>query len=171
MPRLKTVVARGEQTLAHLNDLQLPNVTDGSDLAFLMKVGADQDMEGERLLEGMPGFVIVNPSVVKALCDAKGINNVSLMASTVEEIIAATGLDILIFPHSARVGYKEGRMNDIPIGSEVYSRLRVAGSGAGDVHDDEDARRVQRPQRRPGRGSRPAPQILIHVPPALPAVL
>lgn len=125
LPRLAMVCARGAGTRAHLDSLGLRNVTDVSDLAFSLDEAASLPPEVENLVRPLGGgYLVVMPSaVVRGLFESNGGDYVSAVADLVRGLRAATGLAVVIAPHSYRPGRPEGRMNDGPVCREVASRL------------------------------------------------
>lgn len=126
LPRLTAIVARGDETRRHLDDLGLENVVDGADLAFLMEVGDDAGKRTLDVLEshGVAGeFFVVSPSsVVRALCESKGIDYVSTLVPLIDGLASRVGLRPVVVAHSAIPGKEESRMNDLPVCREIARR-------------------------------------------------
>ena len=136
LPALAMVCARGAATRSHLDTLGLTNVVDVSDLAFSLDEAATLPADVERQLSVIEGdFVTVMPSsVVKGIYEKNGSNYVDAVERLIRSLKDATGLGVVIVPHSYRLGHSEGRMNDGPVCRAVASRfvndLRVVGIDA-----------------------------------------
>lgn len=131
LPRLHTVVARGEGTYQHLVDFGLDNVVEGADLAFLMKVSEAHESTADQLLLGLDEqeyFVVSASSVVEELCRAKGIDYAGLIAEVIQRLTSTTGLHAVLIAHSARLGRAAGRMNDLPVTREIAQRCSDSAS-------------------------------------------
>lgn len=125
LPRVTTICARGARTRQHLDTLSLRNVVDVADLAFSLEESADLPSFVESQLEPIRhGFIVVMPSaVVRGIVESTGANYVEAVAELIRRIRAATGLGVVVAPHSYRVGHGEGRMNDGPVCREVGNLL------------------------------------------------
>lgn len=126
LPRLTSIVSRGSGTYEHLTSLGLKNVVPGADLAFVMEVEKDDEETARALvagLEGEPYFTVSPSSVVESLCSQQDIDYVGLMADLVRSLVEETGLVAVLVAHSARPGQPKGRMNDLPVVSEVRARI------------------------------------------------
>jgi polysaccharide pyruvyl transferase WcaK-like protein len=122
LPRLATVVARGEQTQNHLAEFGLTNVRRGADVAFAMRVSdqARGDAASELAQEGVDGpFIAISPSaVVERYCATESIDYVELMAGLASRIVDG-GRQVVVLAHSARPGRKRSRMNDLPLCHDI----------------------------------------------------
>lgn len=129
LPALAMVCARGSATREHLEGLKLTNVVDVADLAFSLDEASLLTEEIEHILGTLDGgFVTVMPSsVVKAMYEKSGGNYVDAVEKFIQLLRDATKLNVVIAPHSYRVGHGEGRMNDGPVCREVAMRF---------THDD-----------------------------------
>lgn len=125
LPRLAMVCARGAATRTHLDTLGLTNVVDVSDLAFSLDEAATLPVDIERQLSEIEGdFLTVMPSsVVKGIYEKDGSNYVDAVEKLVQSLRDATGLSVVIVPHSYRIGHGEGRMNDGPVCRAVGDRF------------------------------------------------
>jgi polysaccharide pyruvyl transferase WcaK-like protein len=125
LPRLAAVCARGARTREHLDTLQLSNVTNVSDLAFSLDESENLPDSVRALLAPLhEKFVVVMPSsVVRGLYESTGSDYVSAVAELIRKIRIATGLAVVIAPHSYRVDHPEGRMNDGPVCQQVAAAL------------------------------------------------
>jgi polysaccharide pyruvyl transferase WcaK-like protein len=125
LPRLAAVCARGSRTREHLDTLQLSNVTNVADLAFSLDESENlPDSVIAALAPLQQKFVVVMPSsVVRGLYESTGADYVSAVAELIRKIRSATGLAVVIAPHSYRVGHPEGRMNDGPVCQQVAAAL------------------------------------------------
>ena len=124
LPRLAAVCARGARTRSHLDTLGLDNVTDVADLAFSLDEAASLPVDVANSLAAVGEYVVVMPSaVVRRLHESTGADYVADVERLVRMIRAATGLSVVIAPHSYREGMSEGRMNDGPVCREVVARL------------------------------------------------
>jgi polysaccharide pyruvyl transferase WcaK-like protein len=125
LPRLAAVCARGARTREHLDTLKLTNVTNVADLAFSLDEAGTLPGPVVDSLNAIGGpFIVVMPSsVVRGLYEANGADYVSAVETLIRNIRVATGLGVVIAPHSYRVGHPEGRMNDGPVCQQVAARL------------------------------------------------
>ena len=125
LPGLAMVCARGAATRSHLDTLGLTNVVDVSDLAFSLDEAASLPADVERQLSAIEGdFVTVMPSsVVKGIYEKSGSDYVDAVEKLVRSLREVTGLNVVIVPHSYRVGHGEGRMNDGPVCRAVAERF------------------------------------------------
>ncbi len=127
LPKVVSIVARGPGTAEHLKGLGLSNFTEGSDLAFSMKEGAGSHSAAESLLRnsgvGSPYFVVSPSSVVKALCESRGIDYAQTVAEVTNALMEQLDMPAVVVAHSARPGQPETRMNDLPVCQEVFDRL------------------------------------------------
>lgn len=126
LSNVATVCARGARTREHLDALGIDNVVDVADLAFSLEESVTVPAEVEKLLpDAGEQFLVVMPSaVVKSIHERAGGNYVEAMAEMVGLLRAATGMPVVIAPHSYRSGHKEGRMNDGPVCRDVVARCR-----------------------------------------------
>lgn len=128
LPRLRTVVARGDRTAEHLDSLGLDNVVRAADIAFAMPLTADAVTAARdavaSLTGGEPFVAVVPSSVVRSYCDSRGIDYVREMGALVRAIDQRLGLPVVVVPHSRHPSGREGRMHDLTICREV-----VAASG------------------------------------------
>lgn len=125
LPRLAAVCARGARTREHLDTLRLTNVTNVADLAFSLDESENlPDSVAASLAPLGEKFIVVMPSsVVRGLYESSGADYVSAVATVIREIRSATGMAVVIAPHSYRVGHPEGRMNDGPVCRQVSDVL------------------------------------------------
>lgn len=125
LPRLSKVCARGAATRVHLDTLGLTNVVDVSDLAFSLDEATQLPAAVEsQLSTAGDGFVTVMPSsVVKGIYEKDGGNYVEAVVRLVQSLRHETGLNVVIVPHSYRVGHGEGRMNDGPVCRAVSEKF------------------------------------------------
>lgn len=124
LPRLSAVCARGARTREHLDTLGLVNVTDVADLAFSLEEAASLPSSVRGAVDALGAYLVVMPSaVVRKLHEARGADYVADVERLVRMLRSATGLAIVVAPHSYRPGQPEGRMNDGPVCREVCARL------------------------------------------------
>lgn len=122
LPRLSRVVARGQQTERHLADLGLTNAVPGADFAFLMTVDDKAVARARSFVPDGP-YVVVSPSsVVRSLATRAGVDYVDMVSEVIDRIVEETGSEVVVIAHSARPGHHEGRLNDIPVCTEVVQR-------------------------------------------------
>ncbi|CAB4667935.1 unannotated protein [freshwater metagenome] len=124
LPAVAMVCARGAATRAHLDTLGLKNVVDVSDLAFSLDEATHLPADIERQLSAITGnFVTVMPSsVVKGIYEKSGGDYVEAVMRLVRSLRRETELNVVIVPHSYRIGHGEGRMNDGPVCQEVAQK-------------------------------------------------
>ena len=125
LPRTAAICARGERTRDHLADLGLENVVEVADLAFsLDDSGGLPDGARDALAHVDGGYLVVMPSaVVRGIRESNGADYVDEVATLVRRLRRATGLAVVIAPHSYRAGRPEDRMNDGPVCREVVARI------------------------------------------------
>jgi colanic acid/amylovoran biosynthesis protein len=126
LPRVATVVARGQRTREHLADLGLSNADEAADLAFLLPVH-DPDRDAARAVlraAGVDGpYVTVVPSAVVEGYAAEprprlpGAADPQLRAPR-----RATGRPVVVLAHAARPGAPASRMNDLPLVRAIGER-------------------------------------------------
>lgn len=129
LPRVTTILARGDRTLAHLGSLGLDNVVPAADLAFSLEGDDAATARVDALVAELVGdepFVAVMPSaVVLGYCDAHGIDYVAALAEMIRRITADLARRVLVVPHSIHPSGRDGRMHDVPV-----CRATVAAAGA-----------------------------------------
>lgn len=115
LPKIKLIVARGDITASHLEELKLGNVVQFSDIAFSLKC---LDSEITAIESYLPkniskGVIGISPSqVVYKLCSSLNIDYLGILAEYTKEM-AKQGYSCLIFPHSARTGTLATHNNDL----------------------------------------------------------
>jgi polysaccharide pyruvyl transferase WcaK-like protein len=116
LPRLRLIVARGDTTQKYLEKLKLTNVVRGFDVAFSLKTDAEDMNSVTKFLPSSKGRIIgISPSeVVHKLCQERHIAYLETLKQCVEAWVA-TGVDCVIFPHSARQGSSKTHNNDLPL--------------------------------------------------------
>jgi colanic acid/amylovoran biosynthesis protein len=126
LPRVTTVVARGQRTREHLADLGLSNADEAADLAFLLPVH-DTDRDTARAVlraVGIDGpYVTVVPSaVVEGYAADGGLDYRTLMTRGCERLAVASGRPVVVLAHAARPGAPASRMNDLPLVRAIGER-------------------------------------------------
>jgi colanic acid/amylovoran biosynthesis protein len=138
LPHLAAVIARGDRTREHLDDLGLDNAEEAADLAFCLPVTAADRSEAEAALAraGVAGaYVTVVPSaVVQEYCETIGVDYPGLLASTCRQL-ADEGHRVVVLAHSIRPGAPASRMNDLPLVEDLGRRLAATDAVA--VVDDD----------------------------------
>ena len=128
LPRMKAIVARGDQTDEYLSSLGLRNVVRGADMAFAMET-ADSDQRALAQSVDLSFFergdvVGFSPSVVLAKAAArKDVDYVGQAARTIDAITENLGRPVAIIAHSARKGSEKTHNNDLPLCREIYARV------------------------------------------------
>jgi polysaccharide pyruvyl transferase WcaK-like protein len=145
LPHLTMVCARGAATRSHLDTLGLTNVVDVSDLAFSLEEASRMPEQVQRQLSLISGeYITVMPSsVVKGIYEKNNRNYVDAIEQLVQRVRQATGLCVVIVPHSYRVGHGEGRMNDGPVCRDVAERF-LGDSGVVGIDVDLSAGELRR---------------------------
>ena len=131
LPRVRTILARGDRTLAHLQGLGLGNVVPAADLAFSLETDHGASTRVDELLDELVGdepFVAVMPSaVVLGYCDAHGIDYVGALAEMIRRVTTEVGRRVLVVPHSIHPSGSEGRMHDVPVCRATVAAASAAG--------------------------------------------
>ena len=126
LPRIKTIVARGEVTKANLDQLKLKNVVLGTDIAFMMnRPGAEEKrlaeknfklskfLKGEKLVVGISPSIVVKKKVTK-----QGLDHDKLIADIVKRQLEK-GRKVILIPHSYRTGTEKLHNNDGPLVDKI----------------------------------------------------
>jgi polysaccharide pyruvyl transferase WcaK-like protein len=143
LPRMEAICARGAATRRHLDSLDLSNVVDAADIAFLMN--SDWDGEDPVLLlsaiapDDFPVIAILPSAVVDSYARTEGIDHIGVMAAVVDDL-TAEGAAVIVAPHSYRTNGARGRMNDGPIVADIEKR---SVGGAVFVDRDLDPRELR----------------------------
>lgn len=127
LPKARTLVTRGRITHEHAAGLGLSNLVAGADYAFSLEMDGT---EAEAVASHIdPGFfesgdvVGVCPSVVlQKKVDAREGDYVGQMVAFIERL-RASGRKVLLVPHSVRTGTDKTHNNDLPLCTEINSRL------------------------------------------------
>ncbi len=121
LPRLSAIVARGAVTEAHLDRLELGNVSLGTDIAFLLPPPGEDDISAAEAVfdsgafRSSPIVVGIAPSVViEKKVDAKGGNYRALMREVIERQVEL-GRQVVLIPHSLRADPASTHNNDGPL--------------------------------------------------------
>ena len=126
LPRLKTIVARGDATAAYLKELKLANVERFSDVAFSLECSPDDQKAADELLKEIPPdrtIIGISPSqVVYKLCREAGKDYLGELEKTVREL-SRRNIHCVLFPHSARANTVKRHNNDLPVLREFAERL------------------------------------------------
>jgi len=143
LSRCRFIFGRGNETAAHLDQLNLtgPHVGQAPDLAFLHQ--ADYAVSGEgreatgqlvrrivRAREGGRQFICLNPSsLVHARCDKNGVDYPAMMARLCRKLIGQ-GHGVLLLPMATRA-VTGGRLrnNDIPVIRRIVAEIRAGNGG------------------------------------------
>ncbi len=134
LPKVRTIVSRGDITQSHLDDIGLDNTIEGADYAFLLPNNkADHDAALEKhshyIPEGEAQLVGVAPSVVmKKKVDASGLSYVEEMVKFIK-FLERRGYRVLIVPHSVRTGTDKAHNNDLPLCNEIYEQVKSKSVG------------------------------------------
>lgn len=115
LSRCCLVVARGETSYRHLDDLGLTNVASLPDVSFCLLVDDRDRAKAREILAAHhipPGGLVVSPSeVVNRLCIKHGVDFEGEMLAFLRRV-RASGVHVLILPHSvARDGSKNNDVN------------------------------------------------------------
>ena len=128
LPRLKTIVARGDRSAQYLQELGLNNVERFSDVAFSLECSEADDRAAAALLPPLEGKKIIgfSPSrVVFGLCDKAGVDYLGELEKVIRTL-AQEGFHCVIFPHSARSNTEKQHNNDLPLLRLLARRLEGA---------------------------------------------
>jgi polysaccharide pyruvyl transferase WcaK-like protein len=128
LPKVRKIVARGDQTFGFLRELGLDNVVRGADAAFTLDVGeaavqtararVDTSFFDSEDVIGFCPSAVLQKSATKA-----GDDYVEDSARIINHITDDLGLPVLLLAHSARTGTEKTHNNDLPVCREIHSRL------------------------------------------------
>jgi polysaccharide pyruvyl transferase WcaK-like protein len=110
LPKISTIIARGNVTYNYLKELGLRNIILGADSAFLLPVS-----NVNLSVELVKGFIGISPSGVVA---TKKKDYADIMADFIKYLINK-GKKIVLIPHSVRFGSKRAKNNDILVCSYI----------------------------------------------------
>lgn len=129
LPRIERILARGERSRQHLNELGLSNVDLVADYAFALDVTQLAAAEAQKALDGT-GFsresvnIGVFPSeVMRKKLAADGLSYEKLMVELIEKITLEFEACVYLIPHSIRRTEKRHN-NDIPVCDDIYAALK-----------------------------------------------
>lgn len=127
LSRCQAVIARGEQSLKFLAELELPNPVALADVSFVLDISEQKRLEAADLLHSLDRsgrlWVIVSPSqVVSSLCRGREINFQAEMTAFIKNILKDDTINVLILPHS--LGRGESKNNDIQLCRLLYESLK-----------------------------------------------
>ncbi len=126
LTRVQEIVARGQDTMTHLDALQLPRVSLGADLAFTLRVGDGARAEALRLAREAVDhheYVALVPSeVVRRYCAGRGIDYVAVLRDFVRRLLD-DGERVIILAHATRTGRGRSRMNDLPLIETIATHI------------------------------------------------
>lgn len=130
LPRINSIITRGQITHGFAKELGLTNITESSDSAFTLKSIGNERQSISRTLDlsffDKGKMVIgVSPSVVvQKKFEAKtGKNYIQLMADYINGL-STSGLRVALIPHSVRSGTSKTHNNDLPLCESIYSKLQ-----------------------------------------------
>lgn len=126
LPRVHTIVARGEITYKYLTELGLKNVIQGADYAFALDVTtSEKSLANDEIADiprGKKGVVALSPSVVMQKKAAKsGKDYAAIMVGFIGSL-TADGYSVVLLPHSARSS-EATHNNDLPLCRDIYDSL------------------------------------------------
>jgi polysaccharide pyruvyl transferase WcaK-like protein len=124
LPRMALTIARGERTLAYLEELGIKKVILCADAAFSME---EEDPEAAGVLDALDRFDrpivgISASSVVETYCQRHDIDYSHIMACFADRAIEA-GYGVWLIAHSVRLSEKGGRTNDVDTCRAIYDRM------------------------------------------------
>lgn len=129
LPKMAAIVSRGAVTHEYLEGLNLTNVTEGADYAFLLDVTKDDQKAAEqkfdvKFFDAKSKVVGVSPSVVmRKKVDAAGGSYVREIVDFIDYVTSKKGYKVALIPHSVRTGTDKTHNNDLPLCQEVYAKL------------------------------------------------
>ncbi len=129
LPKMSLIIARGNKTYSHLvKSLKLKNVKKGTDYAFSLKIGPDDEQAIKRYLNNKifksRNLVGICPSeVVNKYCKKNNIDYVTTMVDFVQYLIEKKH-DVVIIPHSFRRNTEKRRNNDFPLCKTIYQKIK-----------------------------------------------
>ena len=115
LPRVSTILARGERSAQFLASLGLHNVDRAADLAFTLDASEPLEHDIASTLESLEGTgaVIMMPSaVVEGWCERRGIDHTEVFSQLVTHACDQLGVGVLLVPHAYRESGKPRRMDD-----------------------------------------------------------
>lgn len=131
LPKIHTIVTRGEKTHKFTEQLGLRNTVLLPDLAFSLKIDNFHKQQAKSILAEALGnkpdeFVCLVPSaVLYKKAKKQGIDYIGVMAKLVDNFLDKhPDKTMLILPHSAKLGENGLHNNDLPIVRKIYKRVR-----------------------------------------------
>lgn len=125
LPRVDLIVARGEKTQEHLDELNLNNVVLGTDYAFSLRITEEDERSVEKYLKteafGNKGRIVgLCPStVIENYCDKVGKDYVKITADFID-YLTKNGYSVAIIPHSIRKNTEKRKNNDLPVCRKIF---------------------------------------------------
>ncbi len=129
LPKMAAIVSRGAVTQRYLEGLNLTNVVEGADYAFLLDVTKDDQKAAEHKFDAAffdktSRVVGVSPSVVmRKKVDAAGGSYVREIVDFIDYVTSKKGYKVALIPHSVRTGTDKTHNNDLPLCQEIYAKL------------------------------------------------
>lgn len=124
LPRVAAVLARGERTVEHLDELGVEHAGLVTDAAFLMATTPQDAAWAEEWLaahaSGPDPVVVVPSQVVVNQTTDDGAAYLASVTALVDHLTETH--DVIVMAHSARPGRPAGRLNDIPLCETVVQR-------------------------------------------------
>jgi polysaccharide pyruvyl transferase WcaK-like protein len=130
LPKVRTIIARGDYTFENLSQLHLTNVVQGTDMAFLLNnpsksdaLRANEPVSIDRFVKGADNVVGIAPSiVVQKKATKRGIDYIGVMSEIVARQLEQDRAVVLL-PHSFRKDETKLHNNDGPLTAQIASRF------------------------------------------------
>lgn len=129
LPKMASIVSRGAVTQKYLDELNLTNVVEGADYAFLLDVTAEDGVSASKKIDTSffdsgDTVVGVSPSVVmRKKVDASGGSYVREITDFIEYLTKEKGYKVALIPHSVRTGTDKTHNNDLPLCQEIFAKV------------------------------------------------
>ena len=128
LPKMARIISRGAITQKYLDGLNLSNVVEGADYAFLLDVTKEEVKAAKQKVDtkffSKSRVVGVSPSVVmRKKVDATGGSYVREIVDFIDYATGEKGQKVALIPHSVRTGTDKTHNNDLPLCREVYAKL------------------------------------------------
>lgn len=128
LPRVKQIFSRGALTDRYLTDLNLHNVTEAADYAFLLEVSKQNklvvdDLFRKRKISNTKETICIVPSkLVRAKVARDGKDYVAEQQVFINQLLKS-GYQVVLLPHSTRFYTHKTHNNDVPVSREIAAGI------------------------------------------------
>ncbi len=125
LPKVDMIFARGKTTDSYLKSIGLQNTIPASDLSFsIKKEPMDLSLREKYLSYNGKKIVGITPSsVVYNCCKKSKIDYIDIMGRFCDWLSIHKGYNIMLIPHSIRIGSRRFKNNDLPIVREIRNAV------------------------------------------------